>query len=52
MPINKSKMKALKSQYGSSKGENVYYALEQKAKTKPYGGKAKQQKPMKRARSK
>ena len=32
MPVNVKKMKALKSQYGSKKGENVYYAMEMKDK--------------------
>jgi len=27
-------MKALKKEYGTKKGENIYYALEQKAKKK------------------
>lgn len=45
MPINVKKMKALKSQYGSEKGKEVYYALEQKAKTK-----RKKQKPTKKAK--
>jgi len=34
MPINKKKMTALKKEYGAAKGKNIYYALEQKAKTK------------------
>lgn len=33
MPIIKKKMTALKKEYGSKKGENVYYALENKEKT-------------------
>lgn len=32
MPINKKKMKALVDEYGAKKGEEVYYALEAKAK--------------------
>lgn len=32
MPINQQKMKSLKKQYGEKKGEDVYYALENKAK--------------------
>ena len=32
MPVNKKKMAALKKQYGSKKGEDVYYALENKRK--------------------
>ncbi len=31
MPINRSKMKALKKEYGAKKGEDVYYAMENKA---------------------
>lgn len=51
MPINQSKMKAMKKQYGEKKGEDVYYATEQKAKkTKAYQGKAKKQKPMKKVK--
>ena len=34
MPINIKKMKALKKEYGE-KGEDIYYALENKAKKKP-----------------
>lgn len=34
MPINQSKMKALKKEYGKEKGKKIYYALENKAKTK------------------
>lgn len=34
MPIVKKKMKAMKAEYGSKKGEDVYYATEQKAKKK------------------
>lgn len=34
MPINKKKMKALKKQYGHEKWEDVYYAMEMKAKKK------------------
>ena len=34
MPVNQKKMKALKKEYGSKKGENIYYALENKAKHK------------------
>ena len=36
MPINKKKMSALKKEYGKKKGENVYYALEQKEKSKKH----------------
>lgn len=35
MPVQKKKMKALKEEYGSKKGEEVYYAMENKAKHKP-----------------
>lgn len=36
MPVNKSMMQAMKKEYGSKKGKQVYYAVEakQKAKTK------------------
>jgi hypothetical protein len=36
MPVNQSMMKAMKKEYGSKKGKQVYYAVEakQKAKTK------------------
>ena len=34
MPVNKKKMAALKKQYGVKKGEDVYYAMENKAKHK------------------
>lgn len=44
MPVQKKKMTALKSEYGSKKGESVYYALENSSK-KP--GK---KKPAKKAR--
>lgn len=32
MPINKDKMKAMKKTYGDKKGEDVYYATENKQK--------------------
>jgi len=32
MPVNKDKMKAMKKEYGSEKGEQVYYAMENKEK--------------------
>jgi len=32
MPVNKEKMEAMKKQYGSEKGERVYYAMENKEK--------------------
>lgn len=34
MPINRKKMAALKKEYGPKKGEEIYYAMEQKAKSK------------------
>lgn len=34
MPVNRSMMKDLKKQYGKDKGEQVYYALENKRKAK------------------
>lgn len=34
MPVVKKKMKALKKEYGTKKGEQVYYALENKQKQK------------------
>lgn len=34
MPIKKSRMKALKKEYGEKKGEQVYYALETKERKK------------------
>ena len=34
MPVNKKKMAALKKQYGAEKGEDIYYAMETKAKHK------------------
>lgn len=34
MPVNQKKMAALQKQYGTKKGEEVYYALEQKDKKK------------------
>jgi hypothetical protein len=39
MPINRAKMAALKKEYGAKKGEQVYYALENKAKAKHKGKK-------------
>lgn len=32
MPINKEKMESLKRQYGTKKGEEIYYKMEQKEK--------------------
>lgn len=34
MPVNRKKMKALKEEYGAEKGENIYYAMENKAMKK------------------
>lgn len=34
MPINKKKMSNLKKEYGEKKGESIYYALENKDKSK------------------
>lgn len=34
MPINQKKMTALKKEYGTIKWEEIYYALEMKAKKK------------------
>lgn len=34
MPVNKKKMKNMKKQYGEKKGKKVYYATEQKEKSK------------------
>jgi hypothetical protein len=34
MPINRKKMNALVKEYGKKKGEDIYYALEQKQKQK------------------
>lgn len=39
MPVSKKKMAALKKHYGSKKGEDVYYAMENKAKKKHKKGK-------------
>jgi len=41
MPVNREKMAKLKKTYGSEKGERVYYALEQKEKSKRNRGKHK-----------
>lgn len=39
MPVNRKMMTSMKSEYGSKKGESVYYAMENKMKkkTKQYG---------------
>lgn len=39
MPVNKSKMKSMVKQYGKKKGTEVYYAVENKQKTKKKKGK-------------
>ena len=39
MPINKKKMSALKSEYGSATGKKVYYAMENKEKGAKKGSK-------------
>ena len=37
MPVNRKMMKSMKEQYGKKKGEDIYYAVEQKQKkTKGY----------------
>lgn len=41
MPINRKKMAALKKKYGSERGERIYYAMEQKEKSKRKRGKHK-----------
>jgi len=38
MPVNKKLMKSLKEEYGSDKGEAIYYAMENKRKKKAVGG--------------
>lgn len=40
MPVNRSKMKAMKKTYGEKKGERVYYAMETKAKKRGLVNKA------------
>ena len=32
MPVNRKMMKSMKEQYGAKKGEDIYYAVEQKQK--------------------
>ena len=34
MPVNRKMMKAMKEQYGKKRGEDIYYATEQKMKAK------------------
>lgn len=36
MPINKKMMSSLKKEYGKKKGESIYYALENKKKSKKH----------------
>lgn len=37
MPVDRKMMKSMKEQYGKKKGEDIYYAVEQKQKkTKGY----------------
>lgn len=38
MPVNRKMMKAMKDQYGKKKGEDIYYAVEQKMKSKKKKG--------------
>ena len=37
MPVNRKMMKAMKEQYGKKRGEDIYYAVEQKNKKKAKG---------------
>lgn len=34
MPVNRKKMRALQKEYGAKRGKDIYYAIEQKAKSK------------------
>lgn len=34
MPVNRKMMKSMKEQYGKKRGEDIYYAVEQKQKNK------------------
>jgi len=34
MPVNRKKMRNLKAEYGSERGERIYYAMENQAKHK------------------
>ena len=36
MPVNRKMMKSMKEQYGKERGEDIYYAVEQKKKAKGY----------------
>ena len=38
MPVNRKMMKSMKEQYGKTKGEDIYYAVEQKMKNKKKKG--------------
>ena len=44
MPVNKKMMSELKKQYGTQKGTNIYYALENKRKQEAKKPKAKAKK--------
>jgi hypothetical protein len=47
MPVNRKMMKSMKEQYGKTKGEDIYYAVEQKQKkAKGYMGGGMAKKPM------
>ena len=38
MPVNKAMMKSMKKEYGAKKGEQIYYAVENKQKKKAHKG--------------
>lgn len=40
MPVNRKMMKSMKEQYGPEKGQDIYYALEQKKMNKKKGSKS------------
>lgn len=44
MPVNESMMRALKKKYGDEKGEQVYYAMENKRKHEKKRSKSKTKK--------
>lgn len=44
MPINQKKMASLEKQHGKEEGEHIYYALEQKEKSKRKRGRHKAKK--------
>lgn len=44
MPVNKAMMKNMKKKYGEKKGEEVYYAVEQKQKGNKMTGISKKKK--------